>query len=101
MTSKIKPTDVKDYFLKINRTLTLSLVSILIIASAIFWYTKAVTLDNSSLWIGAVFMILALLFYQLPYISYLYTRRHFKKERESDPEILISGWMQFKDWVES
>ena len=95
------PTDVKQYFLKINRTLTISLVAILIGASALFWVTKAVTLEDSSFGIGAVFMLLAVLFYQLPYLSFLLTRHHFKSADQNGVEILDSGWKAFKQWLVS
>ena len=94
-------TDVKQYFLKTNRALTISLVSILIMVSALFWYTKAVTLENSSFWIGAALMLLAVLFYQLPYVSYLLTRRHFGGTDHSGIEILNSDWKSFRQWLES
>lgn len=95
------PADVKKYFLKINRLLTTSLVAILIVASTLFWYTKAVTLENSSLWIGAAFMLLAVLFYQLPYVSFLLTRRHYDGVDHNGIEILDAGWKTFKKWLES
>lgn len=95
------PADIKQYFLKTNRNLTISLVAILILAAAVFWYTKAVTLENSSLWIGAAFMLLAVLFYQLPYLSYVLTRRHFVGADRARLEILDSDWKTFKLWLES
>ena len=95
------PADIKQYFLKTNRILTISLVAILIVASALFWYTKAVTLENSSFWIGAAFMLLAVLFYQLPYVSYVLTRRHFESADRTGLEILDSSWKTFKQWLES
>jgi drug/metabolite transporter (DMT)-like permease len=93
--------DVRQYFLKINRTLTTSLVTILIAVSAVFWYTKTVTLENSSFWIGAAFMLLAVVFYQLPYVSYLLTRRYFDNADRCGIEILDSGWKAFKQWLDS
>ena len=95
------PADVKQYFIKTNRTLTTSLITILLVVSAVFWYTKTVTLENSSFWIGAAFMLLAVVFYQLPRVSFLITRRHFQKEDRSDIEILDSGWKPFRQWLES
>ncbi len=95
------PEGVKQYFLKTNRTVTTSLVAILIVVSAIFWYTKAVTLENSSSWIGAAFMLLAVLFYQLPRVSYLLTRRHFDSADRNGLEILDAGWKAFRHWLES
>lgn len=93
--------DVKQYFLKTNRILTTSLVAILLLVSAVFWYTKSVTLENSSFWIGAAFMLLAVLFYQLPYVSFLLTRHHFDYADRSGIEILDSGWKAFRQWLES
>ena len=95
------PIDVKQYFLKTNRLLTTSLIAILIVVSAVFWYTKVVTLENSSFWIGAVFMLLAVLFYQLPHVSFLLARRHFGNADRSGLEILDSDWKTFKQWLES
>tara|TARA_R110002096_G_scaffold109088_16_gene238835 strand:+ start:634 stop:933 length:300 start_codon:yes stop_codon:yes gene_type:complete len=95
------PADVKQYFIRINRTLTTSLVAILIAVSAVFWYTKTATLENSSFWIGAAFMLLAVVFYQLPYVSYLITRRHFGQADRVGLEILDTGWKPFKQWLES
>ncbi|MDW3094403.1 MAG: hypothetical protein R8G33_01890 [Gammaproteobacteria bacterium] len=95
------PADVKQYFLKINRNLTSGLVAVLIVASALFWYTKVVTLENSSFWIGAAFMLLAIVFYQLPFVSFLLTRRHFDSVDRSNIEILDADWKTFRKWVES
>ena len=97
MTKLIRPAEIKDYFLKINRLMTLSLILLLLAASLVFWLTKAVTLENSSFWIGSAFMLLAIVFYQLPYLSYLLTRAHFNQHGETDSELLNSGWNQFKN----
>ncbi len=91
---------VKQYFLKTNRMLTISLVVILLVVSAVFWYTKSVTLENASFWIGAAFMLLAVLFYQLPYVSFLLTRHHFDNVDHNGIEILGSDWKTFKQWLE-
>ncbi len=95
------PADVKQYFFKTNRIMTTGLVIILIVVSAIFWYTKAVTLESSSLWIGAALMLLAIIFYQLPFVSFLLTRRHFEEADRNGIEILDAGWKTFRKWLES
>ena len=95
------PNDVKQYFFKLNRGLTGGLILVLIIASLIFWYTKTLTLQSSSSLIGAAFILLAVLFYQIPYISFLLTRRHFSEHEKTGIEILDSDWKTFKQWVES
>ncbi len=94
-------TDVKNYFLATNRSITVSLVVILIVVSAYFWYTQTVTLENASFWIGAAFMLLAVLFYQIPYVSFLITRRHFSSADRHGIEILDSGWKAFRQWLEA
>ena len=96
MTESVRPAEIKDYFLKINRRMTTGLILLLIIVSLIFWATKSVTLENSSLWIGAALMLLAIVFYQLPFISYLLTRAHFRQQQQTDSALLNSGWSQFK-----
>ena len=96
-----KQNDVKQYFFKLNRTLTGGLITILIIAALIFWYTKTLLLETSSSYIGAGFMLLAVLFYQLPYISFLLTRRHFANQDRAGIEILDSGWKTFKQWLDA
>lgn len=93
------PNDVKQYFLRINRLLTAGLLLILMVASLIIWYTNALPLKESSIQIGASFMLLAVLFYQLPYVSFLLTRRHFAAEDRQGIEILDSGWSAFKQWL--
>ncbi len=95
------PNDVKQYFLQLNRALTVGLIIILIIASMVFWYTESLSLQSSSSLIGAAFMLLAVLFYQLPYISFLLTRRKFSAENKQGIEILDSGWKVFKKWLEA
>ena len=97
----ITQTDIKQYFIITNRRLTASLVALLLAVSVVFWYTKAVTLENSSVWIGAAFMLLAVLFYQLPYVSYLLTVRHFESADRNGIEILDAGWKTFRQWIES
>lgn len=93
------PNDVKQYFIQINRLLTGILLLILVIASLIIWYTDALPLRDSSVQIGASFMLLAVVFYQLPYVSFLITRRHFASEDRQGIEILDSGWGAFKQWL--
>lgn len=93
------PEDVKQYFLKLNRSLTGGLIVVLIIASLVFWYTDTFSLHSSSTLIGLVFMILAVIFYQLPYFSYLLTRRRFSSKDRQGIEILDSGWKVFKQWL--
>ena len=95
-------TEIKNYFLNLNKTLTIALVAVLVSVSAVIWYTNVITIQNSSSLIGASFMVLAVLFYQLPYISYLLTRRHFKADAgKQGAEILSSDWKTFKNWVQS
>ena len=97
-----KLTEIKDYFLSMNRTLTLALVAVLVCVSAGIWYTQIITIQNSSSLIGLSFMIIAVLFYQLPYISYLITRRHFRDiQNHQGAEILTSDWKAFKNWIQS
>ena len=96
MAEAVRPAEIKDYFLKINRWMTSALMLLLIIVSLIFWATKSVTLENSSLWIGAALMLLAVVFYQLPFISYLLTRAHFKQQEQTDSALLNCGWRRFK-----
>ena len=96
MAESVRPAEIKDYFLKINRWMTSALMLLLIIVSLIFWVTKSVTLENSSLWIGAALMLLAVVFYQLPFISYLLTRAYFKQQEQTDSALLNCGWRQFK-----
>jgi len=93
--------DVKNYFLQINRRLTLSLIVLLIIVSMIFWYTELLSLQNSSSLIGAGFMLLAVIFYQLPYVSFLITRRKFANDSRQGIEILDSGWKLFRKWLDA
>lgn len=93
--------DVKQYFLSLNRNMTIGLIFILIIVSMIFWYTGLLSLENSSVVIGAGFMLLAVLFYQLPYISYRLTQRKFANQDRQGIEILDSGWSVFKKWVDT
>jgi|GEM_PF-1532378 len=93
--------DVKQYFLQLNRALTGGLIAILIIVALVFWYTEALTLQNSSSLIGAGFMLLAVVFYQLPYISFVLTRRHFAGDDRKGIEILDSEWKTFKKWLDA
>lgn len=90
---------VKQYFLKINRALTIGLISLLIIVSSIIWYSEFLPISESSTTIGVAFMLLAVLFYQLPYISYVFTRRHFAGKDKNGIEILDAGWKTFKQWL--
>ena len=66
----------------------------------VFWYKDLLSLQNSSLSIGTAFMLLAVLFYQLPYISYHLTRRKFADEDRQGIEILDSDWKVFKKWLD-
>lgn len=95
------PHVVKQYFLNINRSLTIGLIFILIVASVSFWYTDTLRLQNSSTIIGAAFMLIAVIFYQLPYISFLLTRKHFADENREGIEILDSGWKTFRQWLDA
>ncbi len=93
--------EIKDYFLNLNKALTLGLTIILISLSVLIWYTGTVTLQQSSMWIGLAFMLLALLFYKLPHISFLITRRHFSAHTDAEVGVLANGWGPFKSWIES
>ena len=102
MNSTTNLAEIKNYFLNLNKMLTLALVAALVCASTIIWYTKVITIQNSSSLIGASFMVLAVIFYQLPYISYLLTRRRFKTDKSKQGiEILTSDWKTFKNWIQS
>lgn len=92
--------DVKNYFLQINRRLTLGLIALLVIVSMIFWYTGQLSLQNSSSLIGAGFMLLAVIFYQMPYVSFLITRRKFANHNRQGIEILDAGWKVFRKWLD-
>ena len=99
MATDITSAKIRDYFYKLNKTLTMGLIMILIIASALFWYTGVVTIQNSSFWIGLAFMLVAVLFSQIPHISFLITRNHFSNQK-SEVDILNSSWKGFKNWLE-
>ena len=94
-------TEVKNHFFKINRGLTLGLILMIVLFSIIFWYTGIFSLESSSVWIGLALMLLAIVFYQLPFLSYLLTKRYFKQQENISSELLNSNWSQFKNWLES
>ena len=100
MATDITPAKVREYFLRMNKTLTMSLIIALVIASALFWYTGLATIQDSSFWIGLAFMLLAVLFSQIPHISFLLTQHHFSGQK-NQVEVLNLSWKGFKNWLES
>ncbi len=92
---------IKTYFFKVNRRITAGLIAVLIASSVFFWYTGDLSVENSSVLIGSVLMLLAVVFYQIPFISFLLTRRHFDKHDHIGLEILEADWKTFRKWLEA
>lgn len=99
MSNQIPVKKIAEYFYKINRGLTVSLVSVLAIAGVLLWLS-GVSMQEISTWVGLVLMVFAVLFYQLPKFSYQLTKYHFSKQHGYKGEILDSGWEYFKKWLE-
>ena len=99
MPNQISAKQIKEYFFNINRTLSVGLVLMLVIVSAVFWL-MGISMQNISTWVGIVLMLLAVVFYQIPRISYQLTKKHFLNQGEFSDEVLNSGWAKFKKWLE-
>ena len=99
MSNQISSKKITAYFYKVNRSLTLVLVSILAVAGLILWLT-GVSLQNISTSVGIVLMIFAVLFYRLPKFSYYLTKKHFNKQLDNGAGILDSGYDAFRKWLE-
>ena len=99
MSNQISGKKIAEYFYKVNRFLTIVLVSILAVAGLVLWLT-GVSLQNISTSVGVVLMIFAVLFYRLPKFSYQLTKKHFSKQQNHSAEVLDSGWDNFRKWLE-
>lgn len=70
----------------------------LALISAVFWYLGYASTDVYSIRIGLILMGLAVVFYKLPYVSYVYTSRRFKDHPQAQ-ELFAGGWKSFSRWV--
>lgn len=91
--------EIKHCFYQMNRVLTWTLVVLVALVSATFWYLGYAATDKYSTRIGLVLMGLAVIFYKLPYISYLFTKRRYKHSQAA-PGILDQGWKSFNSWLD-
>ena len=99
MSNQVSNKQIIEYFFNINRILTIGLVLILAIISTLLWLSS-VSLQSISIWVGIVLMLVAVVFYRIPWFSYLLTRKHFIKLEILNNEVLNSGWVSFKKWLE-
>ena len=90
---------IQQYFYKMNRILTWSLVVLLALVSAIFWLLGYASTDVYSIEIGLVFMGLAVVFYKLPYVSYWVTKRRFRAHQTA-AGLLDGDWKSFRTWID-
>ena len=101
MENRLEVDQIKEDFYRINRFLTLGLLGVIILASILFWRTGIASIEKYSIWIGLIFMGLAILFYKLPHISYLILRRRSTALNSAECANLCSGWNSFKTWLEA
>ena len=66
--------------------------------SAALWALGYAGTDAYSIRIGLSLMGLAVIFYKLPYVSYVYTRRRFKHHPKAQ-KVFSGGWKSFSNWV--
>ena len=91
--------EIKHCFYQMNRVLTWTLVVLIALVSATFWYLGYASTDKYSIRIGLVLMGLAVIFYKLPYLSYLFAKRRYK-DSQAARGILDQGWQSFNSWLE-
>jgi membrane protein YdbS with pleckstrin-like domain len=91
---------IKAQFLKTNRNLTFALLLLVIAASAIFWLYGVDVQGASSVVTGLVLLVLAVVFYKLPHISYLIMKYRQQNSAIQTKSILDDGWTAFKRWLE-
>ncbi len=89
---------IRQYFFRMNRILTWSLVILVALVSATLWVLDFASTDVHSTKIGIVLMGLAVVFYKLPHISFIYTKRRFKAHPEAE-EIFTGNWRTFRKWA--
>ncbi|MEM8843795.1 MAG: hypothetical protein AAGB35_02020 [Pseudomonadota bacterium] len=99
MSDTVSNNQIKEYFLNVNRMLTIGLVFLLVVISALFWLL-GISMQDISIWVGMAFMLLAVVFYRIPRLSYSLTKKHFLNHKALDDNILNSDWGRFKKWLE-
>lgn len=91
---------IKTQFLRTSRNLTLALLVLIIAVSAIFWTMGVDVQGTSSVATGLVLLALAVIFYKLPHLTYLFMVYRYKNEDATGKSILDDGWPAFKRWIE-
>ena len=91
---------IKNTFLAINRTLTAGLIMLIILVLAVLWFFN-VDLEAQSTLLGAVLMIFAVIFYQLPRLAYHLTQRQYKQLTGVNEQIVKQDWASFRRWLDS
>lgn len=97
MPSSLLDVEFKNKFQNTNRMMTMGLVSLLIIISVIFWMLGYESGGQTSVWIGSILMLLAVVFYKLPHLSFILTKKKFQQGQNGpDDEHLYADWPTFK-----
>lgn len=100
MTNISQNEKLKTQFLAINRNLTLGLLLLVIAFSVIFWSLGVDVQGTSSVATGLVLIVLAVVFYKLPYLSFLLMKARRQDNSTSPRSLLDDGWPAFKRWIE-
>lgn len=100
MTNISQNEKIKIQFLATNQYLTLGLLLLVIVCSAIFWWMGVDVQGKSSVFTGLVLLVLAVVFYKLPYLSYILMKYRYQGDDIPTKSILDDGWPAFKRWVE-
>ena len=101
MPSSLENVEFKNKFMRTNRKLTMALVLIVIVCSVLFWLLGYESGGETSVWIGSALMLLAVLFYKLPHLSFMLTKKQFIAAGQSTKDDhVLANWQTFKLWME-
>ena len=73
---------IQQEFHQLNRKLTYATVAIVCICAMIFYWMGLEVKGNAATIVGAMFIILAVFTFQIPYISYRYMLKKYQDEPE-------------------
>ncbi len=88
--------ELYNEFLKINRYLTYGTVAFVCVVAFVVWIFDIDLGGQRTSLMGLMFMLLAVVTFKIPYISYRYLRKKYKNHAEKN-SILGVDWKLFRD----
>ncbi len=88
--------NVQQEFHRLSRNMTYATIVLVCILAMLAWWLGIEVKGRAATIIGAMFIVLAVVTFQIPYITYRYMLRKYKHEPEK-LSALGSNWHEFRD----